>query len=123
MKIAISTATDQLDGPFDPRFGRGAFFCIVDTDSGAFQAHANAGLQATGGAGVQAAQFVANQGVQVVISGDFGPNAHMTLAAAGIAMYLAPSGEALTGREMLDRFQAGQLKQASAPTGPGHRHR
>ena len=123
MKIVIPTATDSLDGPFDPRFGRGAYFCIVDSDTGAFQAHPNPGANASGGAGVQASQFVANQKVQAVVGGDFGPNAHMTLAAAGIAMYLAPAGESLTGRQLLERFQAGKLQAVKAPTSAGHHGR
>ena len=123
MKIVIPTATDSLDGPFDPRFGRGAYFCIVDSDTGAFQAHSNPAKSARGGAGVQAAQFIANQNVQAAIGGDFGPNAHMTLSAAGIAMYLAPAGESLTGRQLLERFRAGKLQAAKAPTSAGHHGR
>jgi predicted Fe-Mo cluster-binding NifX family protein len=120
MKIAITATTGDLESEFDPRFGRGANFVIVDADTQEWQAYPNAALNASGGAGIQAAQFVAGHGVQVVISGDFGPKAYSALAAAGIQMFLAPAGEALTARQLLARYQAGRLKQVSAATGPGH---
>jgi predicted Fe-Mo cluster-binding NifX family protein len=120
MKIAITTATETLDSAFDPRFGRGANFVIVDTETEAWEAYPNPALNASGGAGVQAAQFIAGHGAQAVISGDFGPKAYSALAAAGVQMFLAPAGEALTARELLARYQEGQLEQVSAPTGPGH---
>ena len=123
MKIILPTATDSLDGPFDSRFGRGKFFCLVDSETSEYQAHANPGVNATGGAGVQASQLVAELGAEVAISGDFGPNAYMTLNAAGVAMYLAPAGDALTGRQVLEAFQQGKLEKVSGPTGPGHHHK
>jgi len=120
MKIAISTSTDSLDGPFDPRFGRAAYFCFVDTETEEWQAVDNQAINATGGAGGQAPQFIVEQGAQAAISGDFGPNAYMTLSAAGIQMFLAPAGETLTGRELLAQYRAGQLKEVSSPTHGGH---
>jgi len=38
--------------------------------------------------GTQAAQYIAAEGAQAAISGDFWPNAYNALNAAGIAMYL-----------------------------------
>jgi predicted Fe-Mo cluster-binding NifX family protein len=120
MKIVITTATGNLDSPFDSRFGRAANFVIVDTETEAWEAYPNPALNASGGAGVQAAQFITGHGAQAVISGDFGPNAYNALAAADVQMFLAPAGEAFTARELLARYRAGQLKQVSAPTNPGH---
>ena len=120
MRIAISTSTDSFDGPFDPRFGRAAFFCFVDLETGDWEAMPNPAINASGGAGVQAAQIIAEKGAQIAISGDFGPNAHMTLSAAGVQMFLAPAGEALTGRELLARYRADQLQAVDAPTHGGH---
>jgi predicted Fe-Mo cluster-binding NifX family protein len=120
MKIAISTTTPDLDSPFDPRFGRGAHFVLVDAETEEWQAYANPAVNASGGAGVQAAQLIAGYGAQAVVSGDFGPNAYNTLAAAGILMFLAPAGQVPTARELLARYRAGQLQQVSAPTSAGH---
>ena len=62
MKLAISISGDKRDSPFDARFGRAPAFCIVDVETGEWQAFDNPALSASGGAGVQAAQFVARQG-------------------------------------------------------------
>jgi predicted Fe-Mo cluster-binding NifX family protein len=120
MKIAITTVAGNLDSPFDPRFGHVANFVIVDTETEEWEAYPNPALNATGGAGIQAAQFIAGHGVKAVISGDFGPKAYSALAAGGIQMFLAPADEALTARELLTRYQMSQLEQVSAPTSPGY---
>jgi predicted Fe-Mo cluster-binding NifX family protein len=120
MKIVISSSIDSLDGPFDPRFGRAAYFCIVEMDSREWEAFPNPAINATGGAGVQASQLVVGKGIQVAISGDFGPNAYMTLSAADVQMFLAPASEALTCRQLLGLYQEGKLKEVTAPTRAGH---
>jgi predicted Fe-Mo cluster-binding NifX family protein len=120
MKIAITTTSPGLESAVDPRFGRGAYFLLVDSDTLEWQAHPNPAIDARGGAGVQAAQFIAGHGAQVAISGDFGPNAYSTLAAAGVRMFLAPAGESLAASQLLARYQRGELKEVTAPTGPGH---
>ena len=120
MKIVITTMSPNIDAQVDPRFGRGAYFLVVESDTLEWQAEANPAVNASGGAGVQAAQIVAQHAAQVAISGDFGPNAYEALAAAGVQMFLAPAGESLTVSEVLARYQRGELKQATAPTGPGH---
>ena len=128
MKIAITTETASLDGAFCASFGRADHFVFVDIETEAWQAYANPARDASGGAGIQAAQFISENGAQAAISGDFGPKAYNALAAGGIQMFLAPASEPLTARELLARFQKGQLKQVSAPThqtpsGKGGRNR
>ena len=120
MKIAISTSTADLDSLVDPRFGRAASFVIVDTETEEWSAYPNPASNARGGSGVQAAQSIADRGAQAAISGDFGPNACNTLAAAGIQMYMASTGKAFTARELLVRYRRGQLKQVTATNRPGY---
>jgi predicted Fe-Mo cluster-binding NifX family protein len=120
MRIAITSTAADMDAPFDPRFGRAAYFIVIDEETEDWQAHPNPAVNASDGAGVQAAQFVANQGVWAVISGGFGPNAHQALTAAGLAIFLTPSGEALTVRQLLARYRGGQLQKAGAPTRARH---
>jgi predicted Fe-Mo cluster-binding NifX family protein len=121
MKIILTTTFPNLDSGVDPRFGRGVYFLVVDTDTLEWQAYPNSGMGASGGAGTLAAQFAANQKAKAVISGDFGPNAYEALQAAGVEMYLY--GTSRTVSEAVDRFKAGQLERLSAPTGPGHHPR
>lgn len=119
MKILLTTTSPDIDAPVDPRFGRGAYLIVVDADTLEWQAYPNPGVNAAGGAGVQAAQFAAGQKVSAVISGDFGPNAFDTLRAAGIAMYQYPLG-ATTARAVIEQFKAQALKPAGAATVRGH---
>lgn len=118
MKLIVTATAPDMEAPVDPRFGRAAYFVVVDGDTSQWQAHPNAGVNAAGGAGAQAAQFAAQQGAQAVISGDFGPNAYIALAAAGIPMYLL--GASRTVAEAVEQFKAGKLAQVHAPTGAGH---
>lgn len=120
MKLIISISGNKLESPFDPRFGRAAAFCLVDSETGEWTAHENPALSTAGGAGVQAAQFVAKLGAQAVVSGAYGPNAFDTLSPAGIEMYLAPTGESLAAAEVLTLFKAGKLTKAEAATHAGH---
>ncbi len=121
MKIILTTTSPSIDAEVDARFGRGAFFIVVDSDTLEWQAHPNPGVGASGGAGTLAAQFVSNLKVEAVISGDFGPNAYNALQAAGVAMYLFDNSR--TGRESVEHFKAGQLERVGAPTGQGHHPR
>jgi predicted Fe-Mo cluster-binding NifX family protein len=120
MKIAVSISGKTLDSPFDSRFGRAALFCIVETETDQWNIFENPAISASGGAGVQAAQFVAEKGVQAVISGAFGPNAYDTLAATEIKMFLAPMNEVYTGQKIVDLFKAGELAQTNEATHGGH---
>jgi predicted Fe-Mo cluster-binding NifX family protein len=114
MKIILSTVTPEINSQIDPRFGRGAYLLVVDTESGQAEGQPNPGVNATGGAGIQAAQFAANRKVQAVISGDFGPHAFNALQAAGISMYVY--GDCQTAAEAIERFKAGKLEQVGAAT-------
>jgi predicted Fe-Mo cluster-binding NifX family protein len=121
MRIVVTTTTPDLDSPVDPRFGRGAYFVLVDADTMEWQAHPNPAAAASGGAGIRAAQFVAEQKADGVISGDFGPNAHQALTAAGIGMYLF--GGSASARQAVERFKAGELETPGGSVGQGRRPR
>ncbi len=115
MRVVVTASGPDLDAPVDPRFGRAQYFIFVDTETLEFEAVTNPFVAAVGGAGIQAAQLVANRGVQAVISGAVGPNAYQTLSAVGVPIYQAPGG---TVRQAVEAFKAGQLAAISQPT-PG----
>jgi len=117
MKLAITGGTPQIETQLERRFGRCAYFIIVDTETRAWETFPNPAVDARGGAGTQAAQFLANQGVEAVISGDFGPNAFTALDAASILMYSAQEGQADT---LVDDFLAECLVRVTGSTGPAH---
>jgi predicted Fe-Mo cluster-binding NifX family protein len=120
MKIAISISGKTLDSSFDTRFGRASAFCIVETETDERQVFDNPAFASSGGAGVQAAQFIVKQGAQAVVSGAFGPNAFDTLAAADVIMYIAPGNQVATVKEILDLFKADKLSRVDAATNKGH---
>ncbi len=117
MKAAITASGSTLDASIDPRFGRCAFFLIVDTDTMEFDAVENPNLALGQGAGIQSAKLVAEKGVKFVLTGNCGPNAHQTLSAAGIGVVLGNSG---TVRDAVERLKAGQFQTAGEPNVAGH---
>ena len=113
MKIAVSATDDSLDARIDPRFGRCEYFVIVDTETMNFEALPNTSRIALSGAGIQAAQAIANKGVQAVLTGNVGPNAFQALSSAGIDIITGVFG---TVREAVEKFKSGQLQKITAPT-------
>ena len=117
MKVAISSNGDNLDAQLDPRFGRCAFFLVVNPDDMSFEVFENESAFQGGGAGIQAAQFLASQGVEAVITGHCGPNAVQTLSAAGVGLF---AGQAGTVKEVVEKFKKGNLKRTSEATVDSH---
>ncbi|MDI6639272.1 MAG: NifB/NifX family molybdenum-iron cluster-binding protein [Methanocellales archaeon] len=113
MKICVTAASGSLDAQVDPRFGRCQCFVIVDLDTMEFEAMPNTSIGAMSGAGIQAAQAVANKGVEVVITGNVGPNAFQTLSAAGINVITGAFG---TVRDVIERYKSGQLQATPGAT-------
>ena len=92
MKICITSEGKTLDAKVDPRFGRCQNFILLDTDTGNFEACENTNAQFQGGAGIQSGQLVVSKGVEAVLTGNVGPNAHQVLSAAGISIFTGVSG-------------------------------
>lgn len=116
MKICVSAVAGNLDAQIDPRFGRCPYFVIVDTETMSFEAMPNVSQDALRGAGIQAAQSIANRGVQVVLTGNMGPKAFQAFSSAGINVVTGVFG---TVREAIERFKNGELKATTIPTGFG----
>jgi predicted Fe-Mo cluster-binding NifX family protein len=117
MKICVTATSNSLDAPVDPRFGRCPYFVIVDSKTMQFEAIPNIASSATGGAGIQAAQTIANKGAGVLITGNVGPNAFQALSAAGVKIVTGALG---TVRELVEKYKKGELSEIGAPTVRGH---
>jgi predicted Fe-Mo cluster-binding NifX family protein len=117
MKIVVSAQGENLDAPASAVFGRCPTYLFVDTETLAFEPVANPAMNQGGGAGIQAAQFVVNQGAQAVLTGNLGPNAFGVLNAAGVPGYLVGPG---TVRQAVEAFQAGQLQPMAGANVAGH---
>ena len=118
MKIAVTARGSELESEVDSRFGRAAWFIVVDTETGAYEAVDNsAGVEASSGAGVEAARKLVDRGVEAVLTGHCGPNAFRVLRAAGIEVVLGASG---TVAEATEAFKEGRLSPAADPDVAGH---
>jgi len=93
MKIAVSASGNTLESSTDPRFGRCAYFIIVDPDTMQFEALDNAANTGGGGAGIASGQMIAGTGVKAVLTGNCGPNAFQVLSANGIEVITGVSGK------------------------------
>ena len=118
MRVCITSTGPSLDSEMDPRFGRCQYFLFLDPQSLEMEALENPNIGASGGAGIQSAQFVANKGVEAIITGQVGPNAFTTLQAAGMKILVGASGKV---REVLEKYKKGQLTSyAQGPTARAH---
>ncbi|MBT3310582.1 MAG: NifB/NifX family molybdenum-iron cluster-binding protein [Desulfobacteraceae bacterium] len=116
MKVAISSTGMDLDSPVDPRFGRCAFFIIVETEDMSFEAFSNENINLSGGAGIQSGTFVASKGIKAVLTGRCGPKAMKTLVAAKIEVFTGLAGKV---REVVENFKKGGLTSTTEANASG----
>jgi len=117
MKIVFSSTGPDLDSKIDPRFGRCAYFVVVNLDDMSFEAIENESMALGGGAGIQSGQFIANTGASAVITGNVGPNASRTLNAAGIDVIVGVTGVI---RDAVERYKRGELSATEQANVPDH---
>lgn len=116
MKIAVSSLGRTLEESLDKRFGRAAYFLVVDTDTMMFSIVDNAAQANAGGAGIAAAQLVIDSGVAAIITGQVGPNAMDVLNHTDIVLYQGIPG---TVFENIVAFNQQKLTPI-AGSGPAH---
>lgn len=118
MKVIVSATGRDLDSEVDPRFGRAARFIAVDPDTLEFEVLENTqNLQASQGAGIQAATLVARHKPAAVLTGNCGPKAFQTLRAAGISVVVGVSGVV---RNVVEKYRKGGYSHAAAANVEGH---
>jgi predicted Fe-Mo cluster-binding NifX family protein len=113
VKIVVTSDGADLDAPASPVFGRCQSYVFVDPETMEFEAVPNPAITATGGAGIQAAQFVVEHGAQAVLTGNVGPNAFGVFQAGNVPIFLAPPG---TVRQAVEAYKSGLLQPLSGPT-------
>ena len=103
MKVAVSTAGNDLDSPLYQNFGRTPKFLLYESVDETFTVVDNNESVETGqGAGTKTAEAVARRGAQAVITGQCGPNALRVLEQAGLKVL---NSNAATVREALVQFR------------------
>ena len=109
MKMCVTATAGDLNAQVDPRFGRCKYFVFVDLDTMTFEAMPNDAIAAPG-AGTQAAQTIVNRGVDVLISGNIGPNAFQVLSTAGAKIATGAYG---TVKEAVEMYKRGRFADGS----------
>ena len=117
MRVAVSATGSTLDAEVDPRFGRCPYFIIVDPDTMQFEALENSSAMQAGGAGISTGQMITSKGVQVVLTGNCGPNAYQVLSAAGLQVITGVSGKI---RDAIQAYKSGQFQATPQPNVAAH---
>ncbi len=118
MQIAISLQENNgIESAISNIFGRCPYFIFIDPQTKEFTIEENPAKNASGGAGIQAAQMVVDQGSKVLISGNLGPKAHAVLLSANIPVYQCQNSSA---RQALEDYLQEKLPPLSKPSTNGH---
>jgi len=117
MKIAVTSTGPTLDESVEARFGRCAYFLIIDTETLECEPIENPNIALGGGAGIQSAKLMSEKGVTAVLTGNCGPNAFNVFGQAGIQVIVGVSGPV---RNALEQFKASAFSSASGPSLSSH---
>ena len=101
-----------LNEVMNNRFGRCNSFTFVTIENNEIvevKTVTNDAQGAMGGAGIQAAQIIGNNGATEVIVGNLGPNAANSLSALKLKIYQSLGGN-LTVKELIDMRLSGKLQ-------------
>ena len=104
MKTVITSSGNTTETEFDKRFGRAAWFCILNEETKDITFIRNENLNASNGAGTKAAEKMVELGIKKIISGDFGPKAKDLLVKFDIQMVIIQEDN-LTIKDILARLK------------------
>lgn len=110
MKIAIPADEKDIRSEVCISFGRTPYFALYDTDTTQYAYLDNSAAASSGGAGIKAAQSLADSGAQVVVTPRCGENAAEVLSEAEIKIYKSVLG---TIEENVKAFLEGKLSELS----------
>jgi len=113
MKIGISSTGKDINSQIDPRFGRCAYFMIIQTDDMSIDVFENEYKSLGGGAGIQSATFLHSKGVKTVLTGNCGPNAMNVFSECDIQVITGQTGLI---KDTIEKFKNGELKPSVNPT-------
>lgn len=107
MKIAIPINEKEPESGVCISFGRTPFFYIYDTETQSGDAVVNTAADSQGGAGIKAAQELADNKIDILLTPRCGENAAAVLNTAGIKMYKT-SGDSVN--DNIKAFINGELQ-------------
>jgi predicted Fe-Mo cluster-binding NifX family protein len=110
-----SMGNGGINSAVSSRFGRCPSFTFVTVEDGEIQkvkTVPNSAAGAMGGAGIQAAQIIGNNGASEVIVGFLGPNAAQALGSLELKIYQLPNQQ-MTVKQAIDLYIKGDLNEIS----------
>lgn len=118
MKIAISMKGTEKNNLMDMRFGRCDHFTIYNTEKDTIDIIDNKGKSSSGGAGIVAAQQLIDENVDVIITGNLGPNAFKIIEKSNIKVYKCDD-ISLSIESIIKKYKLHELTEIET-AGPGH---
>lgn len=106
MKIAIPVEEKNLDSNVCVSFGRTPYFLIYDVKTEESTFIDNSAAASMGGAGIKAAQMIADNKAEVLLTPRLGENAADVLKPADVKVYKTIDASV---RDNIDAFVAGKL--------------
>lgn len=116
MKIAIPVKEKTIESEVDSRFARAAFIAMYDTETISASFYENHVSEAHG-AGPKMVEFLAKEGINVLIAPSVGKNALDALKMAGIKVFLS---ENISAKANVDKVLEGKGMILDTP-GPSHK--
>ena len=118
MHIAITLADNKgLESSISSVFARCPFYMLIDPETKIFTIEENPAQNASGGAGVKAAQWMIDKEATAVITGNLGPKAHNVLSSANMPAFKSQGGNI---EEMLKAYNEKELESFFEPNVDAH---
>lgn len=119
MRIAIPTDEKSLESTVCPSFGRAPYFLFYDLNTKENYFLDNGAIASQGGAGIKAAQVIADNNINALITPRCGENAEEVLRNSEVMVYRSIQG---TAKENIDAFAAKKLELLSDFHAGFHNH-
>jgi len=118
MHIAITLADNKgLESSISSVFARCPFYMLIDPETKIFTIEENPAQNASGGAGVKAAQWMIDKEATAVITGNLGPKAHDVLSSANMPAFKSQGGNI---EETLKAYNEKELESFFEPNVDAH---
>ncbi|MBW1820909.1 MAG: NifB/NifX family molybdenum-iron cluster-binding protein [Deltaproteobacteria bacterium] len=118
MRIAVTSTGKDLDSNMDPRFGRAAYFIIVNPETMEYETVENSqNLNLPQGAGIQAGKTIIDNNADALITGNCGPKAFKVLQSAGVKIFTGAKGSV---SEVISKCKNGELESTDQANVEGH---
>lgn len=106
MKIALPVDEKKMDSSVCVSFGRAPYFLVYNSITNEAVYLNNPAAASSGGAGIKAAQAIADSGAQILVSPRCGENAANVLTSAKVVIYKSVPG---TAAENIKEYLAQRL--------------